>query len=242
VGKAGVNGDDGTPEPAPQRGHDVSLGSLANHGWLAEQPADFRARLAPLGRWTVVERGKRLYVSGDEPDALYGLEEGLLDVAIPISADEECTIHRAKAGFWVGDGALLPDARRTLSVETAARCRFFRIPIPILRRHLAAHPGDWRYLHHLATMNATLAVRILSEVLSLPPQARVARLLMRMSEAGGDVEATHEELGRLAGMSRATFRRSLSRLISSGAVETRYGMVKIIDRGAVEQAGNPEEG
>ena len=43
-------------------------------------------------------RGETLYSVGDDPNAMFGLEEGFLDLAIPIAADEEVVIHRAPPG------------------------------------------------------------------------------------------------------------------------------------------------
>jgi CRP/FNR family transcriptional regulator, cyclic AMP receptor protein len=215
------------------RSLNLRLHNLGKAGWLSEQPADFQLRMAKLGRLTSLSKGRQLYSAGDEPDALYGIDSGLLDIAIPIIGNEECVIHRARSGFWIGDGALIPGAPRTLTVEAATDCRLFRIPFPVLRRHLAENPADWEYMHRLSTLNATLAVRILSEVLSLPPSVRVARLLLRLAAPDGTVTSTHEDLGRLAGMSRATFGRSLSRLIATGAIKTRYNELKIVDLAAV---------
>jgi CRP-like cAMP-binding protein len=212
----------------------LRLDNLTKAGWLSEQPADFQLRMAELGRWMSIPGGRQLYSAGDEPDALYGIDTGLLDIAIPIIGDEECVIHRARAGFWIGDGALIRGTPRTLTVEAATDCRLFRVPFPVLRRHLAENPGDWEYMHSLSTLNAILAVRLLSEVLSLPPSVRVARLLLRLSAPDGTVASTREELGRLAGMSRATFGRSLSRLIATGAIEPRYNEIKIVDLDAVK--------
>jgi CRP-like cAMP-binding protein len=212
----------------------LRLDNLTKAGWLSEQPADFQLRMAELGRWMSIPRGRQLYSAGDEPDALYGIGTGLLDIAIPIIGEEECVIHRARAGFWIGDGALVLGAPRTLTVEAVTDCRLFRVPFPVLRRHLAENPGDWEYMHRLSTLNAILAVRILSEVLSLPSIVRVARLLLRLAAPDGTVPSTQEELGRLAGMSRATFGRSLSRLIANGAIETRYQEIKIVDVAVVK--------
>lgn len=212
----------------------LRLDNLTKAGWLSEQPADFQLRMAEIGRWRSIPGGRHLYSAGDEPDALYGIGTGLLDIAIPIIGEEECVIHRARAGFWIGDGALITGAPRTLTVEAVTDCRLYQIPFPVLRRHLAENPADWEYMHRLSTLNAILAVRILSEVLSLPPSVRVARLLLRLASSDGTVASTHEELGRLAGMSRATFGRSLTRLIATRAIETRYNEIKIVDLHAVE--------
>ena len=74
----------------------------------------------------------------------------------------------------------------------------------------------------LSMSQAAIARRRLAEVAALPPAARFARLILRLAEPDGTVRATQEELGRMAGMSRAAFRRSCATLISSGAVQMQY--------------------
>jgi CRP-like cAMP-binding protein len=192
--------------------------------------------MAQSGRWTTAVRGVSLYEVGESPEAIFGLAEGLLDVSIPIGPDEEVTVHRAPPGFWIGDGALLSGLPRLLSVRTAAECRLFRIPHAALVRSLGKHPGDWMYLHRLSTLNATLCMQTLAEVLALPSRARFARLLLRIALRDGTVQATQEELGRMAGMSRAAFRRALRSLIRAGALETGRGTIRIHDRAALERA------
>lgn len=84
-----------------------NLDSLAKVGWLSQQNAEFQERMAKAGKWMTLAKGQLLYDVGDTPDAIFGLAEGLLDVAIPISADEMVTLHRAAPGFWIGDSASL---------------------------------------------------------------------------------------------------------------------------------------
>ena len=217
---------------------DEILGILSTTGWLAEQPGEFREAVARAGRWRKVAKGVRLYDAGEEPTAMYGLGEGRLDVAIPISDDEEVTLHRAPPGFWIGDGAILSEMPRQVSVEAAVDCRVFGLPIAAVRRILAQHPEYWMYFHRLSSMNLTLAIRALGEVIALPPKARFARLLRRIASPDGSVRVTQEELGRMAGMSRVAFRRAFASLIDSGAVETEYGGLRIRDAAALEREAN----
>lgn len=220
---------------------------LSEIGWLALQPPDFQERMIAIGRWTSHRRGKPLYVQGEAADALYGLGSGYLDVSFPVDADQDVLVHRAASGFWVGDGALLSATPRLLTVTAASDCELFRVPHAPLRRLLEDHPGDWRAMHHLATLNAVLAVQRLAETLALAPQARFARLLLRLALPDGTVAATQEELGRMAGMSRAGFRRALGFLIAEGVLETGRGTVRVHDRAALEreaclESGNREGG
>jgi CRP-like cAMP-binding protein len=222
------------PQKAPHE-----LGVLSRIGWLSRQPADFMERILQCGQWITVAKGERLYSVGDRSDSMYGLAEGLLDVAIPISDDQEVVVHRATPGFWIGDGALLSDVPRTISVEAASDALLFQVQRAGIRRVLDANPGDWMYMHRLSTLNATLALKVLAEVLALPPRARFARLLLRIASPDGSVRATQEELGRMAGMSRAAFRRAFAVLIEAGVVRTEYGGVVICDRAELERQANP---
>jgi CRP-like cAMP-binding protein len=208
---------------------------LAETGWLSLQPPEFQGRMAALGRWTSVAGGKAIYTVGEDPDAIFGLGEGLVDVSLPIDDEEEVTVHRAPPGFWFGDGALLSGVPRLLTMTAATDCRVFRIPHAALRRHLDENPGDWKHLHHLATLNGLLATEALAEVLALPARPRFARLLLRLAGPDGSIHATQEEMGRMAGMSRAAFRRAFRTLIEAGVLETGRGSVRIHDRDALER-------
>ncbi len=210
------------------------LGTLMQTGWLSVQPPGFQDRMIAIGRWVSVPKGRALYLLGEEPDALFGLGSGLLDVSVPVGA-EDVVVHRAPPGFWVGDGALLSGVPRMLTVVAATACDVFRIPHAPLRRVLDEHPGDWRHLHHLATLNGFLATQALAEVLVLPARPRFARVLLRLAQPDGRVAATQEELGRMTGMSRAAFRRALGALIAAGVIETGRGSVRIHDRAALER-------
>ena len=192
-----------------------------------------------IGRWTAVPKGHALYVLGDAPDAVFGLGSGRLDISVPVQ-EEDVIIHRAPPGFWIGDGALLSGVPRFLTVAAATDCEVFRVPEASLRRMLDENPGDWRYFHHLATLNAVLATQALAEALALPAGPHFARVLLRLAEPDGTIIATQEELGRMAGMSRAAFRRAFGALIAAGVLETGRSRVRIYDRIALEREAGLE--
>lgn len=212
------------------------LQKLGRIGWLSEQPVEFRDRVAGAGRWTSFARGQMLYSHGDEATAIFGLGDGLLDVSIPINSEEDVVIYRGPPGLWIGDSGVMAGKKRTLSLMAAVDSRVFRISSTAVQRLIAENPGDWIYFAKLAHQNGTLALNILAETLALPPRARFARMLLRLATVDGAVHATQAELGRMAGMSRAAFRRAFGDVISSGAVTVDYGGIRIVDRPAIEAA------
>jgi CRP/FNR family transcriptional regulator, cyclic AMP receptor protein len=203
---------------------------LACSGWLAEEPAEVRARLGALGGWITLLRGEPLYEAGDEPTGIHGLGEGLLDLSVPLPGGEDVLIHRAPPGFWIGDGLILTGKKRVLSVRAATEARVFTIPEGVLRRSLARYPEDWVSLHRLTGRNAALAVTAMAEIIALPPRQRFACMLLRCMAPDGTVRATQEELGRMAGMSRVAFRRAFRELIAEAVVRTEYRTIRVLDR------------
>jgi CRP/FNR family transcriptional regulator, cyclic AMP receptor protein len=210
------------------------LKNLATTGWMGEQPPAFQARMAKIGRWMSMRRGQVIYAVGDEADAVYGLGEGLLDVSIAVDPQREVVIHRATAGFWIGDSALLAGSVRTLTLSAASDGQLFKLPAASVHRNLNEHPEDWICFYRLNHLNANRALAALAEVISLPPRARFARALLRLTSSAGAVHVTQEELGRMVGMSRAAFRRSFAALITQGIVEVEYGRIQIRDLAALE--------
>lgn len=214
----------------------VPLHGLGRVGWLAQQPEEFQQRIAAIGRWANVAAGERLYMVGDEPTAIFGLEDGLLDVTVALNSDEEITLHRGTPGFWIGESALLSENRCAVTVTAASPVRVLKLPASSIRRNLLEHPEDWPCFYRLSHENTMLTARGLAEVLALPPRARFARILLRLAMPDGTVRVTQEELGTLAGMSRAAFRRAFVSLIETSVVHTDYGVIRILDRAALERA------
>ncbi|MBL4558209.1 MAG: cyclic nucleotide-binding domain-containing protein [Rhodobacteraceae bacterium] len=104
---------------------------LSKTGWFAEQAEDFQDRMKTLARWRNYRAGESLFEVGDTPDAVFGLEQGRLDVAIPISGDEMVNIWRAQSGFWIGDSALLAEKTRgsrlrRMGIAWCSSCRRWR--------------------------------------------------------------------------------------------------------------------
>ena len=221
-----------------QNGHAACLSTLGRTGWLAHQPAGFQRKIASMGRWITVPAGKRIYSCGDPSEGLIGIDQGFIDVMAPLSNDEEYVFYRAVAGDWLGDGGLLFGEPRQLSIEAVTTCRFFQVPHTRLRPHLDKHPQDWACLFHLATNRMMLAANLVSDLIALPPQARIARLLLRLQKRNGEVISKQEDLAKLVGVSRATFRRAIEHLVKAGAIAPNYGRLTITDKDALARAAN----
>jgi CRP-like cAMP-binding protein len=207
-----------------------ALGPLARVGWLSRQPPEFQSAIARLGRWREFKAGEVIYLYGDEPDGLYGLAEGVLEMSLPLVGEEEVVVHRAEPGFWIGEAAILAGQTRFITLIAATAARVLFLPRVELQRMIDADPRHWRAFYEQSVTNQVLAVTLLAEVLSLTPRARVARLLLRLADGDDVVKGNQEDLARLLGMTRSSIRRALGSLVDTGIVSSGYGKLVIEDR------------
>lgn len=206
------------------------LAPLDRVGWLGRQNYDLQEWFATHGRWRNYAAGKAIYLHGDAPDAMYGLAQGAVEIEFAPIGSEPVTLHRAEAGFWIGESALLADAPRIISLCAAVDCRMFRVPATALRKLVAEEPRHWQAFYELTHSNTLMALTLLAEALSLTPRARLSRLLLRLSEASAEIHANQDDLGRVLGMTRSSLRRSLNVLIAERTIATGYGRITILDR------------
>jgi CRP-like cAMP-binding protein len=176
-----------------------------------------------------VKAGQFLYQAGDDPDGLYGLAEGGLDVSFPLISDEPVVIYRTEIGFWIGDSAELAGRTRMVSLMAAQPSRVLHLPGREVRALLARHPEHWQSFYALSAHNVESALTLLSEALALTVRARVCRRLLALTHRNPDVQITQDDLAKLVGVTRATLRRCIVDLAAEGAVETGYRTLKVRD-------------
>ena len=214
------------------------LAPLDSVGWLATQPEALKAWIAERGRWRTVAAGQVLYLAGDEPDGMYGLGAGALEVTFPLLGDEPVTVHRAEPGFWIGEAAMMAGVTRLVSVAAAVESRVLHVPFEALRGLLDSDPIYWRALYEQSFANIGTAVSLLAEALALTPRARLARLLLRLADAAGHVPGNQEEFGRTIGMTRSGVRRALASLVEAGTIRTGYRRLEIVDHARLRRIAN----
>jgi CRP/FNR family cyclic AMP-dependent transcriptional regulator len=214
------------------------LDPLDRIGWLSRQPESFRAWVAENGRWRRFAPGETIYLAGEEPDGMYGLGAGALDITFPLQGDEPVTLHRAEPGFWIGEAALMAGASRLVSLSAAVESRVYILSLGALRELLARDPACWRILYEQSFGNQMVALTLLAEALSLSPRARLARLLLRLADAERRVQGNQDDFGRLIGMTRSSARRALASLGEAGTIRTGYRWLEIVDVDGLTRISN----
>ena len=207
---------------------------LCQTGWLSEQHGEFQTWIMDSVMWRHVEPGGVVYLAGDEPDGLYGLASGAVDLAVPITGAEPVSISRGEPGFWIGEAAILAGTRRALSVSAILPSALVFVPRSKLVGRLRQQPDWWQPFYELSHANTTLAINLLAEVLALSPRARIARLLLRLGGDSGIIGGRKEDLGRLIGLPRSSFNRELKYFFAKDIIESGYSAMTILRPDALE--------
>ena len=224
----------GRPElPASRKELTAAIAVLSERGWFAERTPGVRATLAAVGRLKDYAAGQPLYLQADEPEGIFGLVSGALDIVIPRADGVDLTAHRADPGFWTGDLALIAGQTRLVSVFAAEPTRVVYLPQAELRRLAAEDPHLYADFYALSYSNVALLLRLLANLSTSPSEARVAARLLQLEEGSTDAPAirlSQTKLAELVALSAPTLQRVLRRLEENGLVQLGYGRIRILDR------------
>lgn len=125
---------------------------------------------------------------------------------------------------------------RVSSARTLEKSEIISINRPALLQCIALRPQlAMDLMHSLAGTIRLLSAQV-DALAFLRADERVERLLHGLADEEGMVRLTHEEIAGLAGLSRVTVTRVLSRLAAQGRIERGYGGLRLLR----EQAASKE--
>ena len=208
--------------------------------WAAELSPDEieRARKGITDR--SFSRGAYICHRGDRLDYWTGVAEGLVKISTISQSGKAMTFAGIGAGGWFGEGSVLKDEPRQYDLVALRDTR-----LTMMNRATFF----WLY-ENSAAFNRFL-VRQLNERMGqfiatiehdriLDAKARVARNLSWLFNpvlypgTGSQIEITQEELGLLAGVSRAVVNRSLAELEDEKLIRTEHGRISVLNLAALK--------
>jgi CRP/FNR family transcriptional regulator, cyclic AMP receptor protein len=195
------------------------------------------ARLGAIAKLRSFAKNDRVYLAGDRPNGVFGLISGSLNISIPRADGEDYTLHRAGAGFWVGDLALFSQGRRLVSVHAAEPTLMLQLPAPELRRLAKEDPRLYADFYALTYENFRTAFQIISNLALSSTEKRLADRLLLEADTRGDgdgwISISQSELASLTAVSLPTLKRVIRRFADAGLINHRYARIQVLDRGAL---------
>ena len=113
------------------------------------------------------------------------------------------------------------------------------LPLSQLQTLMAKHESIHYALVELLCGKVRYAFNLIDDFLMCSPKQRLAKRLIYLSDlSGGDVKVSQEELSQLVGISRQSASKFLAEWEKSGAIERRYGLIRIVQRECLELASD----
>ncbi|MFB4304498.1 Crp/Fnr family transcriptional regulator [Actinomadura sp. GTD37] len=222
--------------------------------WL--DPADLRTLLTG-GELVSFERGRPLVREGEPPGSVFLLLSAVVKVtttARPGGSDAgpSTLVAIRGSGDVVGELSMLDNGPRSATVTATPKgCLTVRLTAESFQERTRSRPGIRDALLSAVSAKLRDATQRGSEVTTLPPIARLARVLITLNDRygqthearGGRVHVLNltlnqQELGALAAVSsRATMSRLLRELRDGGIVRTRNREIVIVDMPRLDALG-----
>ncbi len=211
-------------------------------GLLDDVPAAERQQVLELARRRTFRRNEVVFHRGDPADSLHLVVNGRFGVQTTTPYGDTLLFSVVRRGQFFGELALIePGASRSATVmalDAAETRSIHRVEFDALR---ARRPEVANVLIAVLAERVRHLSELLVDATFASAETRVLRRLAEAAggDAGGDgvvkVPLTQEQLGQLAGTSRATVNRILNEAAGRGEIEVRRGRIGIVDGEALER-------
>ena len=182
-------------------------------------------------------RDEVVFHEGDAGDTLHVIDKGRVLVEVTTARGDVAALSVRGPGDVIGELAIVGDGRRTARVTTLEATETLSLSPDIIDDLRAEDPRVDRYLLELLAEKLQETTAQLMEVLFIPVDKRVLRVVERLADAfddgsGGSVviRVRQEDIASMAGTRRQTANRPLKDAEAQGAIAIRRGRVDVIDR------------
>lgn len=184
------------------------------------------------------EKNQMIYWQEEQADCFYCIKNGRVKVFLSSENGMEKTITIVEQGI-LGEAAFFDHMPRVSSAKALEKTELIAINRSGLIKSFSQDPDLAIRLLELMAHRVRLLSQQVDNMTFLQADQRVAQALLRLSAPGEDgllqVNLTHEEIANLAGTTRVTVSKLLTRFAKSGWIDTRYRAVVIKNPAALQE-------
>lgn len=195
---------------------------------------DALATLAQQTRRRSYQRGSVVFLQGDPGDGIYVVLSGRLKITVESPEGDEMVLATLGPRESFGELSLLDGEPRSATAETLEPSELLWIGRTAFRAAYERHP---QVAESLLVILGRLVRRITGQAADLALvdlEGRVARLLVRLLDAGGgaldlDLGMTQSEVASMVGGSRQSVNQILHGLARSGYLEVQGRRLRVLE-------------
>lgn len=182
-------------------------------------------------------RGDVIFQQGDPGDTFYIIESGEAKIVLSSSDGREAILALLGPGHFFGELSLLDGEPRSADVVAKEDCALLALHRDDFRAFLVRHPHAAEALLAVLSRRLRATDDLVHDAAFLDVAARLARLLLKLGESHGRMEArglvlgirlTQEDLASMVGSTRETVNKWLKSWQRQGLLEQRGGILTIV--------------
>jgi CRP/FNR family cyclic AMP-dependent transcriptional regulator len=204
---------------------------------FADMSAEQLGPLVGMLERRMFQKGQVILRQGEEGDSLFVIVVGRVRIYTLSPDGHELSMSIVDEGDFFGEMALLSGEPRSASAEAMEHTEVLVLQRRVFRDHLEANPCA--ALHVIETLSQRLrrTTETADELMSLNVPQRVARKLLELAERYGvkqengiliDLDLSQEAIASLAGTTRESANRALSRLREQGVLQVERVRIRVL--------------
>jgi CRP/FNR family cyclic AMP-dependent transcriptional regulator len=206
--------------------------ALARDSAFAALSPARRQMLAESGTVVQLEKGQKLFASGDRSDAAFAIFAGEIEITIPGLDGRDVWLARLGSGSVIGEMGALDGAPRATNASATRRCELLRIDQKLISEALLAEPEAALALLGVLIRRLRDTDALVERTSSMELGKRLARFLL-IESISGRILYNQSEIGHHIGASREAVNRKLERWRKDKWVEINHTGLHIRDRTAL---------
>lgn len=206
------------------------------YDWVGSLPEPARKAVLDATVRMSMPAGRMIYERDTPPAGIYRVVRGQVRIFFLTGSGRLGTIRFYKPTDTVGDLAAIDGQPRILFAETTTDCEFQFLPLDRMKALRAAYPEIDATLVKYLAHSLRQALLFIEALTNYPIPARVAMRLdwLAREDAPGvvkdiDIAISQADLAQMVGASRQATNKILGDLQKCGALEIRYGALRVLD-------------
>lgn len=223
---------------------------LAENSLLKHLDSADRARLAEYAQMARFAAEAVIFLRGDPGDSMMAVVTGRVKICAHSQDGKELILNIIKPGEVFGEISLIDGAPRTADAAALETCQVLVLERRDFQRHLEQNPRMAQRLLAILCQRLRRTSAALEESLFLEVPARLARVVLHLSQAYGipakagtciDLKLSQQQLGAIAGITRESVNKQLGLWREAGWIAIRNGYITLADPASLaELAGLAE--
>ena len=209
-------------------------GWLENHFLLKLLEAEDRRRIVGFAKPRRYAAGQTIFLKGDEGNGMMAVLSGQVRISVPSREGKEIILNIINPGEVFGEIALLDGRERTADASALTDCELLVLERRDVMQFLHKSPEVCIKLLIVLCDKLRRTTEQVEDVLFLGLASRLAKILLRLTEKGGEVKIAQRELGNLVGVTRESVNKYLADWQRHDIVEVDSGIIRVRDREALE--------